>query len=222
MARQSIARRLRRAVRQGLGPKPENRKESLARRIARGYVSPKQQGLNTAFKDGWILHKQVRIGKRGPTSETFPKGKPNAIVITKFRTMKRGAHADYETDGREPTGHYTAFGRWVRKLHLDELLQLHQVAAGKLKPVGMRPVFRPFYRRLPPKLREMYDEMGPGLLALPYACKSKKPTAEEIVEVVQEFYEMWKENPAKANRVFAKRILKGARGKEIVMEEIFK
>lgn len=185
------------------------------RRRARRIFGPKQVGLRPAFKDGWIFHNHVRVGKRGQKSEVFPNGKPKAIVVTKFRTMKKGAHADYEARARKAWHHLTWLGRKLRPTHLDELPQIISMLKGDLALVGLRPIPRQIYRMFPPKLKKIYDEVGPGLLGLQYACESKNPTIEEITQVAEQYYSMWKKNKARANMVFAKKILKGGRGKEI-------
>ncbi|GAF99897.1 unnamed protein product, partial [marine sediment metagenome] len=164
--------------------------------------------------------RHVRVGKRGPKSQLFPKGKPQAIAVTKIRTMKREAHADWEKAGRDLGQRITRLGKWMRKKHYDELPQIINVLKGDLNPIGLRVLPKSEYRKLPPELKRIYDEVGPSFLPLHYACKHFPPTIEEYIAVAQEFYEMRKKNKTKAYWVFGKRILKNMRGRAISHSEI--
>lgn len=78
---------------------------------------------------GQALYKQTRVGYRGKTFEIY-----------KIRTM----HCDAEADGearwcQKDDARITPFGRIIRKLHLDELPQLFNVAQGEMTLVGPRP-----------------------------------------------------------------------------------
>ncbi len=190
------------------------------RRRIRKHIRPKQTGLKQVFKDGLISHSQVRVGKPGPKSNTFPKGKPKAIVVTKFRTMKDKAHEDFGNRGRKDEHYKTWFGKIVRKLyHIDELPQIISILKGDLRFTGIRPLPKKEYRMLSPELKKIYDEVGPGLFGLVYACKSKNPTIKEFTQVANEFYKMWKKNRAKAYLVFGKRSLMGSKGRELTIVE---
>lgn len=191
------------------------------RRKVRRHIGPRQEGLKPAFRDGLVFHSHVRVGKRGPKSETFPKGKPRAIVVTKFRTMKRGTHADYKGRARDARHSLIWFGKRLReKRHLDELPQIISLLKGDLKLVGLRPLPRQEYNKLLPELKKIYDEVGPGVLGLQYACKSYPATWKEFTEVCTQFHEMWKKNKMRAYMAFAKGILKNYKGKEISIERL--
>jgi hypothetical protein len=86
---------------------------------------------------------------------------------------------------------------------------------GDLALAGIRPLPREEYQKLPPDLKKIYNEVGPGLIGLQYACKSKKPTIEEFEALAKEFYKMWKKNKAEAYLVFGKEALKKSKGREI-------
>ncbi len=78
---------------------------------------------------GKALYKQTRVGYRGKTFEIY-----------KIRTM----HCDAEADGearwcQKNDDRITSFGKIIRKLHLDELPQLFNVAQGDMTLVGPRP-----------------------------------------------------------------------------------
>lgn len=132
-------------------PKPSSWKRM--RRIARKHFGPKQVGLEPAFKDGYIFHSHVRVGKRGPD------GKPKAIIVTKIRTMERGAHGDFEKRGRKAEQYKTWLGKKLRPIHIDELPQVISLLKGDLKPIGLRPVPKNLYRKLPPELKKIYDKI---------------------------------------------------------------
>ncbi len=174
-----------------------------------GRAVAQQIGLKPAFKDTLFFHSQVRIGR----------GR-KAIVVTKLRTMKRGAHADYNGEARNTEQYLTRIGKRLRKTHLDELPQVISWLKGNLALVGLRPLTRQEYKKLPPELKKIYDEVGPGLLGLQYACTHFPPTRQEMIDVAEEFYRMWKKNKTKANLVFAKRILKNFGGKDVYIHEL--
>lgn len=191
------------------------------RRRIRKYIGPKQteeMGLRPAFKDGLIFHSQVRVGKRGPKTETFQKGKPKAIVVTKFRTMKKGSYADERTMERKGKNNLTSLGKCLRKRHHDELPQIISVLKGDLAGIGLRVQRRQHYRKLSPELRAIYDSFGPGYKGLEHAVGKKNPTQEEILAVAEEFYDMLEKDPKRAYKVFGKRISRKFRGEETAQE----
>lgn len=161
--------------------------------------------MKRTFRDTALFHHTVRLGKGG---------KP--MAITKFRTMKRNAHADNSTQiGKgDPIlkflvadSRITRIGRLLRRTHVDELPQIVGLLSGKLNLVGIRPMPRTEYRSLPQEIKEMYDEMWPGLFGIHYACRPFPPTKEQLFEEFKRFHAMWKKNKRNAYIRYARRII---------------
>lgn len=86
--------------------------------------------LVRATSRGPGIYRQVRLGRRG---EKF--------LMYKIRTMRHDAEAAsgpvWTTHGRDPR--ITRIGRFLRRVHLDELPQLFNIFKGEMSLVGPRP-----------------------------------------------------------------------------------
>lgn len=163
--------------------------------------------MKRTYRDTPLLHHSVRIGK---------KRKP--IVVSKIRTMHNDAHSERDLKKIEAAGHahlqltndprIRRMGKFLRGFHIDEVPQIILWLRGKLKPVGIRPLLRQDYRSLPADIQRMYDEMGPGLAGIPYACNPFPPGKEQLHEEYRAFYSLWKKSPTRAYSVYAWRIAK--------------
>jgi len=173
--------------------------------------------MKRTYKDHkLLLHSQVRIGK---AKKRKGKARPTrGIVVTKIRSMKKGAHADFDARDRNVEAHVTRVGRILRKYHLDELPQIISWLKGDLKAVGPRPLTRRGYQRLTPKRRKIYDEVGPGVFGIEYACRHFPPSQQELTRTFEEFHKMWKRDKIRAYTEFGIRIMRNAFGKEINKE----
>lgn len=96
-----------------------------------------------------IFFRQERVGKNG---SLFP--------IVKFRNMKESTDARGEL--LPPEQRVTKFGRFVRKVSLDELLNFWSVLKGDMSLIGPRPLVPEYYDRYN-KRHKMRFAVRPGL-----------------------------------------------------------
>jgi len=98
-------------------------------------------GISITFPLWLIIGLVIKINSSGPIFFTQSRiglnGKP--FKIFKFRTMKTDSkrYAPCPTDKDDIR--ITSFGRWLRKLSLDEIPQLINVLRGEMSLVGPRP-----------------------------------------------------------------------------------
>ncbi len=85
-------------------------------------------GVKLSSKGGPILYQQERIGLHG---------KP--FMIPKFRSMYVGAEKGVPMLSSKNDSRITPFGRFMRKLRLDEIPQFFTVLKGDMSLVGYRP-----------------------------------------------------------------------------------
>ncbi len=85
--------------------------------------------LNAFTSPGPIFYKQQRVGKGG-----------HPFRIIKFRSMRPGAESDNKSIwAKENDVRVTFVGKWLRRLHLDELPQVINMLKGEMSLVGPRP-----------------------------------------------------------------------------------
>jgi len=103
---------------------------------------------------GPVFYKQIRIGQGG---------KPFRLI--KFRSMIKDAEKDGPKMAQENDPRVTKFGRFLRKVRLDELPQLWNVIKGQMSFVGPRAERPEFHQELKFKI-PFYQErylIKPGL-----------------------------------------------------------
>lgn len=152
--------------------------------------------LDLAGNQGPVFFRQVRLGKGG-----------REFTMLKFRTMPPSANGTGWTKESDPR--LKPVGRWMRRLHLDELPQLINVLRGELSLVGPRPeqpryVFElekkiPFYgvRHL-----VLPGVTGWAQVKFPYGA-----SVEDALEKLQyEFFYLRHQGPALDARILARTI----------------
>ena len=155
------------------------------------------------YSDKLFTHSQVRVGC---------KGKP--IVVTKIRTMKRGAQQEYYKDHtisdalkNKPDNRVTWFGRFLRKSKIDEVPQLMNLFRGELRLISWRPVLRKEVRHFPSDIKKIYLELGPGLFSVFYSLPKARRTRETTFAEYRAFYKLYKKSPSRAYAKYGAKIL---------------
>jgi len=153
-----------------------------------------------------IFYFSIRIGKHGRPFRFY-----------KLRSMKRDAPKSRENIYAEKAGiairdsndpRITKIGKLLRRTHLDESPQFFNFLNGDLNLVGFRPIIREEYKKLPEDIKKMYDELGPGLVPVHYACDPFPPTDEQMFQEYRDFYKMWKKDKTRASIEYMTRLLK--------------
>lgn len=108
--------------------------------------------LIAAESRGGIFFLQRRVGQHGRIFE-----------IVKFRTMHVNSGSKL-TSGNSDS-RITKVGGYIRKLHLDELIQLVNVLKGDMSLVGMRPEIELYTQYYPEKWQKIL-QLKPGIAGL--------------------------------------------------------
>jgi len=103
---------------------------------------------------------RVTMGKPVLFRQTRPGFLAKPFTLLKFRTMRDA----FDKDGHPlPDGdRLTPLGTWLRKLSLDELLQLWNVLRGDMSLVGPRPLLMEYLPRYTPEQARRHEVM-PGI-----------------------------------------------------------
>lgn len=120
-----------------------------------------------------IYYGQTRVGRDG-----------DLFRIWKFRTMKRKAEPFGPELSHPDDPRVTAFGRLLRKVHLDEIPQLWNVLRGDMTIIGYRPE-RPFYVTKILKEYPEYQELlisKPGLVSYGVIEYGYASTIDSLIE----------------------------------------
>jgi len=125
---------------------------------------------------GPVLYKQERVGKDG---EIFR--------MIKFRSMQSNAEeAGPQWAGRKDP-RVTRVGRWLRRLHLDEIPQLINVLSGSMSLVGPRPERPVFVEKLSREI-PMYPrrlKVRPGITGWAQVKHKYDETLDDVRKKVQ-------------------------------------
>ena len=145
-----------------------------------------------------------RIGKNG---EFF--------WVYKFRTMY--AYADYlqtyvyENNRLQEGGKFkddyrvTTWGRFLRKVWLDELPMFINVFKGQMKIVGVRPLSQQYFNLYSPEIQQLRIKTKPGMLPPLYA--DEMDTIEQIQESERRYCEAYLKHPFRTDWKYFWRIL---------------
>ena len=125
---------------------------------------------------GPIVYKQERVGRDG-----------RLFWIYKFRSMRQDAEVDGPqwADKRDPR--VTRAGKWLRKLHLDEIPQLWNILKGDMSVVGPRPERPVFVEQLSKEI-PLYPrrlKVRPGLTGWAQVKHKYDESIEDVRKKVQ-------------------------------------
>ena len=143
---------------------------------------------------GSMLIKLKRVGKGG-----------KLIGVYKFRTMYSYSEYlqpyIYEHNHLQQGGKFaddyrvTPWGKWMRKLWIDELPMIINFFKGEMKLVGVRPLSRHYFSLYTPEMQELRTRVKPGLLPPFYYDKQTPKTIEEVQASERRYVEACLEHP---------------------------
>ncbi|HNV01185.1 MAG TPA: sugar transferase [archaeon] len=156
------------------------------------------------FRDSFLFHHQVRLGKKG-----------KALVITKFRTMPKNSHKDYDSNGRNDMltsgkireNKAGVIGKLIRRTRVDELPQILLLFKKQIRLLGLRPLSRQNYSKLTKEMKKNYLENGPGLFGIQYSLKPSKRTMQNIEKELISYYEQYQKHPTRTNLKYLAKII---------------
>lgn len=133
-------------------------------------------GIIKLESPGPILYKQERVGKDG---ERFR--------IIKFRSMRQDAEKAGPQWANKKDPRMTRFGKWLRRLHLDEVPQFINVLNGHMSLVGPRPE-RPVFVESLSKEIPLYNrrlKVRPGITGWAQVKHRYDETIDDVKKKVQ-------------------------------------
>jgi len=93
-----------------------------------GVLIPFVAVVNALTSPGPLFYRQQRVGRAG---------QPFAVI--KFRTMQPNAETDGAVWASDHDDRVTPLGKWMRRMHIDELPQVINILRGEMSVVGPRP-----------------------------------------------------------------------------------
>jgi lipopolysaccharide/colanic/teichoic acid biosynthesis glycosyltransferase len=149
---------------------------------------------------GPVFYKQVRTGlnRRRKSHHTVSPGRANGraeadrrrddfygkpFFIYKFRTMEDGAERrSGAVWAMQDDPRITAVGRWLRRLHLDEIPQFWNVLRGEMSLVGPRPERPEIIRNIIVAIPEYPDRLNvkPGITGPAQICLGYDSSLDDV------------------------------------------
>jgi len=186
-----------------------NRVEVLGRMYRAGF-----EVVDEEFRHGefFVLAKKVKA----PIWDDVPSGSPliklkrvgknrELIGVYKFRTMYSYSEYlqpyIYEHNHLQQGGKFaddyrvTPWGRWMRKLWIDELPMFINFFKGDMKLVGVRPLSRHYFSLYTPEMQELRTRVKPGLFPPFYYDKQTPKTIEEVQASERRYVEACLKHP---------------------------
>ena len=186
-----------------------NRVELLGRMYRAGF-----EVVDEDFRHGefFVLARKVKA----PIWDDVPSGSPlirlkrvgkdgKLIGVYKFRTMYSYSEYlqpyIYEHNHLEKGGKFaddyrvTPWGKWMRKLWLDEWPMFINVFKGEMKLVGVRPLSRHYFSLYTPQMQKLRTKVKPGLLPPFYYDKQTPKTIEEVQASERRYIEACLQHP---------------------------
>ena len=186
-----------------------NRVEVLGRMYRAGF-----EVIDEEFRHGefFVLAHKVKE----PIWDDVPSGSPliklrrvgkggKLIGVYKFRTMYSYSEYlqpyIYEHNHLQQGGKFaddyrvTPWGRWMRKLWIDELPMFLNFFRGELKLVGVRPLSRHYFSLYTPEMQTLRTQVKPGLLPPFYYDKQSPKTIEEVQASERRYVEAYLKHP---------------------------
>lgn len=191
--------------------RPMSKAEALGRAVHAGFKIVHYEELNGKLH--FVVRKEgsPQAGKspsRGILIGIPRIGKDKRVqTIYKFRTMHPYAqylqdHV-YQMNDLEEGGKFrndfrvTSWGRFMRKLWIDEWPMVYHLIRGELKLVGVRPLSQHYFELYRPELQELRTRFKPGLIPPFYADMPK--TLEEIMDSEERYLKAYRKAPIRTD-----------------------
>ena len=174
--------------------------------------------VDEGFRQGefFVLARKVGV----PVDDMPPTGSPiihlkrigldgKSIVVHKFRTMY--TYSEYvqpyiyhyqslERGGKFKDDYRVNFwGRWLRRVWLDELPMVWNLLRGDLKLVGVRPLSRQYFNLYSPEVQALRIRTKPGLLPPFYYEEHTPETLDEVQASERRYLEAYLKAPHKTD-----------------------
>jgi hypothetical protein len=186
-----------------------NRVEILGRLYRAGF-----EVVDEEFRSGEFFVTARKV--KAPVQDAEPTGSPiihlrrkgkdgKEIVVHKFRTMY--TYSEYiqtymyqyqhlQSGGKFKDDYRVNFwGRFLRKVWLDELPMVWNMLRGDLKLVGVRPLSKQYFNLYSPEMQELRTRTKPGLLPPFYYDRKTPETIDEIQASERRYLEAYLEHP---------------------------